>query len=528
MAVSKNSSSSRRSKVAPGGTTSSGGKGVAVTLLCFAACLTVMAAAAAYFYQTGATLYSGDAEAHLNIARRVIDSRTPGWGQLGTTWLPLPHLLMIPLVRLDWYWRTGLAGAIPSAILMALAGTFLFAAVRRILGNTLPAATAAAVFLLNPNTLYLGSIPMTEPMLYASLFALLYFTVRFADTKGWGALVGAGLAASAGTLTRYEAWFLLPFVAVYIWVHAPGKRWRSALLFSVIAGAGPLLWFAHNWWYFEDPLYFYRGPWSAKSIQGKRSYPGKGDWQVAARYFFEAGRMLAGLPALVIAGAGAIAAMAVARARWALLLLLLPPAFYVWSIHSSGTPIFVPTLEPHSWYNIRYAMAFLPLVALGAAALVRFTANFAKPAAFALVLLSLLPFAIDWKSAPITLQEAEINSRGRREWTAQAVQFLRVATGPHETFFTSFNDMTAIYRTLGVPLKDTLTGDNNPHFWLAEARPSFFLWEDWAVVMGGDTVQTIIDKARLHGPRYELSKRIFVKNQPVIEIYHRQYENPLR
>ena len=80
-----------------------------------------MACAVWYFYRTGATLYYGDAEAHLNIARRIIDSRTPGWNQIGTTWLPLPHLLMIPFVRHDRLWMTGLAGAIPSAIAMALA-----------------------------------------------------------------------------------------------------------------------------------------------------------------------------------------------------------------------------------------------------------------------------------------------------------------------------------------------------------------------------------------------------------------------
>jgi len=73
-----------------------------------------MAAAIAYFYRTGSTLYAGDGEAHLNIARRIVDSRTPGWSQVGTTWLPLPHLLMIPLVRNDWMWRTGLGGAIVS------------------------------------------------------------------------------------------------------------------------------------------------------------------------------------------------------------------------------------------------------------------------------------------------------------------------------------------------------------------------------------------------------------------------------
>ena len=45
----------------------------------------------------GYTLYYGDAEAHLNIARRILDSRTPGPEQLGTVWLPLPHLHFLNL-----------------------------------------------------------------------------------------------------------------------------------------------------------------------------------------------------------------------------------------------------------------------------------------------------------------------------------------------------------------------------------------------------------------------------------------------
>src|SRR6267154_1736043 len=103
MAASKNSKNSRISN------------GVA-TAICLLACAAVMAAALAYFHRTGVTLFYGDAEAHLDIARRIVDSRTPGWSQVGTTWLPLPHLLMIPLVRNDWLWTTGLAGAITSGI----------------------------------------------------------------------------------------------------------------------------------------------------------------------------------------------------------------------------------------------------------------------------------------------------------------------------------------------------------------------------------------------------------------------------
>jgi hypothetical protein len=81
--------------------------------------------------------------------------------------------------------------------------------------------------------------------------------------------------------------------------------------------------------------------------------------------------------------------------------------------------------------------------------------------------------------------------------------------------------LTAIYRTRGIPLHETLTGDNDVEWAAAVARPDMVLSTDWAVVMGGDTVQGVIDKARLNGPRYELARRFTVKGAPVIEIYRR-------
>src|ERR1700694_5606477 len=74
------------------------------------------AAAIAWFHSRGYILYFGDAECHLNIARRMVDSRTPGYDQVGTVWLPLPHWAMLPFVRVDALWFSGLAGAIPSGI----------------------------------------------------------------------------------------------------------------------------------------------------------------------------------------------------------------------------------------------------------------------------------------------------------------------------------------------------------------------------------------------------------------------------
>src|SRR6185295_3146288 len=125
--------------------------------------LAALSCTAAWFvYSRGYTLYYGDAEAHLNIARRVFDSRTPQWEQIGTVWLPLPHLVMMPFLRSLRLWTTGLAGVIPSAASFVVAGVALFAATRRVFQSAAAGFASVLVFALNPNLLYLQSTPMTE------------------------------------------------------------------------------------------------------------------------------------------------------------------------------------------------------------------------------------------------------------------------------------------------------------------------------------------------------------------------------
>src|SRR3954470_3702704 len=130
--------------------------------------LAILSAGAVWFVmQHGYTLYSGDAASHLSIARRVTDSRTPGIDQVGTVWLPLPHLLMIRPAADDQLWRSGLAGAIPSATCFVLGAAFLFAAAKSVFASRAAGAAAASLLALNPNLLYLQSTPMTEPIFLA-------------------------------------------------------------------------------------------------------------------------------------------------------------------------------------------------------------------------------------------------------------------------------------------------------------------------------------------------------------------------
>src|ERR1044071_3883519 len=95
----------------------------------FATCVSVFAFL--FYYRQGEVLLYGDAIAHINIARRVFDSRTPGLLQLGTVWLPLPHLLMIPFLISDSAWQTGVGGSVPSMIAYVLSVVGVFRLVRR-------------------------------------------------------------------------------------------------------------------------------------------------------------------------------------------------------------------------------------------------------------------------------------------------------------------------------------------------------------------------------------------------------------
>jgi Dolichyl-phosphate-mannose-protein mannosyltransferase len=481
------------------------------------------AAAVTVFYSNGWLLYYGDAEAHLNIARRMVDSRTPGYDQVGTVWLPLLHWLLVPFARVDALWVNGLAGAIPSAIAFLLAGTFLYAAANRIFDCTSAALAATGLFALNPNVLYLQSIPMTESVFSACLLGLLYFTVRFRDTQGWGAVAGAGIAACAASLTRYEGWFLLPFAAVYLGIAARRNRLAVVLIFSLLAGLGPLFVLAHHWWLTGDALAFYRGPYSPRAIQGGADYPGKHDWREAFLYYRTAAQLCAGTCLPLVALGGALAAL-YRRAFWPLLLLALPGIFFVWSMRfSGGTPIFIPTLPPFSYYNSRYGMAVLPLLALAGAGLISVAPRSLRAAVAVLVIIAAV---IPWVAHPspsnwVTWEESRVNSVARREWTRQTADYLRRRYVRGSGIFTGFGDLTGVYRSLGIPLRETFTPDNGLPFDAAVSRPELFLHEPWVVTMGGAAAQTAVNRAARLGIVYSLEKTIIVKDAPVIEIYRR-------
>ena len=337
-------------------------------------------------FERGYVLLYGDAVAHLGIARRILDSRNPGLVQLGGVWLPLPHLLMLPLVQKMQWWQSGLAGTWPSLACYILGVAGFYRLCRRMLVPRW-AMTATAFYALNPNLLYLSTTAMTEPLFLALLIWITLLTVECVDAiraaQQVGVvrrLIGLGLLIFAAVFTRYDGWVL----GAAVWCVLTWHLWRARELwrrvvpafaaFTLLAVAGPLLWLWYNQHFYHDPLDFMRGPYSAPAIEKKTSPPGSRHYRGWhnpgwALLFYtrtaqvDAAAWETGFALLAAAVAGFCIAVR-RRIELASLLLWMPLAFYVYSIAYGSVPIFIPQLWPHSYYNARYGMELLPALAL--------------------------------------------------------------------------------------------------------------------------------------------------------------------
>jgi hypothetical protein len=504
-----------------------------------------------YFYSHDKILLYGDAVAHINIARRVFDSQFPGLAQLGTVWLPLPHLLMIPFIVNDRMWSSGAGSSLPSMV------AFVFGAVgiAKIFwssglfsseendGRTLYWAgwLAAVVYLCNPNLLYMQSTAMTEPLALALAVWAIYFYCRFVaeqraalvdsiDEKASadrGARAGKSLlycsfVLAAAALTRYDCWFLAAAIAVAAFAQLFPRcrslalvRYKQAVLgrlrisfvrFAAIVALVPMFWLAYNQALFGNALEFANGKYSARAIEqrsieaGNPPHPGSGSTKAAFAQYWAATRLnldngrIGGI-VLLLAIAGSVALL-FAETSLALLMWL-PLGFYIWSIAYGGIPIFVPERYPFSYYNVRYGLELVPAIAVSFGYLLllifrRMTSRRLQVAfATASVLLIVVTYVNAWMSGPACLREGEINSAGRialhKEIAAKLQQL-----PPDSTFVVSLTEHVGVFERAQIPLRRTWNESSHRK---DEKEFSFPLTRgDYVLAFDGDHVSQMVSE----------------------------------
>lgn len=207
--------------------------GFAFLLASFVA-LILGSVATAYYATQDLTLSHYDAKAHLVVARRIFDSLTPGWRQIGAVWLPLPHVLNAIPVQVDAWYRTGLSGVVISMLSFAAAAGSLTWLVARLSGSLTAALATLAVFVYQPDLLYLQATPMTEPLLLGLTIGGIALLYRWTTTDGAASAWPAGLVLALACLTRYEAWPMTVAAGLVAWL----TLWRRGIGLSRSLAAG--------------------------------------------------------------------------------------------------------------------------------------------------------------------------------------------------------------------------------------------------------------------------------------------------
>ena len=364
-----------------------------------------------------------DAQAHLDIARRVVDSTTPGLQMLGTVWLPIPHILMLPFTLVDKWWWNGISGGIVgfAAYIITVACTHDFLARRT--GSPRFAWLGTGFVLFNPSLLYLQTTAMTEPVLLACLVASVNGLDRWNDTSSHRALIASACCAALAVGTRYDGWFYVlvatPMVAWLAWRgHSTTKKWwRDTLIFSAPSAIMVIAWLVFNWVYFGDPLEFQRGVWSAQSQQAAIAAQGGsatgGHLVMSLGYYLGATGLTAGILLTLLGTAGAVAYLARMRhvGPTALLLLVALP-FNVLALWGRQSVIQLPWSHPAGVLNLRYGVMMIPglaaMVVLGAVLIGRSGPGWRKGmllACLAGVAAQMALFAVNWPTQAGALRE---------------------------------------------------------------------------------------------------------------------------
>jgi hypothetical protein len=501
-----------------------------------------------YYSRSGDVLLYGDAVAHINIARRVFDSKTPGLLQLGTVWLPLPHLLMMPFILSKQMWQSGSGGSIPSMAGYVFGVLGIFRLVRAAFGRDgdgvvkVGVWVAAILYAANPNLIYMQATAMGESLYLAFfIWAVVYFA-EFAQggVKAERALTKCGLCLFGACLTRYDGWFLAVVLVVCVVIASPpfdsaqGKllakdarngaprpsltSCRMVLAkFILLAAAGPALWLAYNAVVYRNPLEFANGPYSAKAIEQKTATvnPAKGNLFAAGSYFLKAAELdvaeanWQGRLWLFLALVGSLVAGFSGRGRVALLLWV-PLPFYALSVAYGSVPIFVPVWWPFSRYNLRYGLQLLPafamFVPLGILFLVQSAARIPRIAIFrdrwehgaaiaSVLALVIASYAAIWRADPICYREAAINMRGRVALDKQLAGWIK-SLPSESTLLMYLGEHAGALEQAGIPLRRVIN-EGNHRVWKQPFDPEG-LWEraladpaeyaDYAVGFDGDAV----------------------------------------
>jgi hypothetical protein len=460
-----------------------------VTLILFFILTMISITSFLYFLSNGLGVSYNDARSHLDIARRVVENLKPGFAQLGSVWLPLPHLLATLTVWNDFMWHSGLAGALQSMIAFIATGILTYKILKTLGVGLLGRLTGVFLFALNMNIIYMQSTAMTEMLLLGTMTAGVYELIKWHEDNETSHLIQSGFWIMLSTMIRYDGWFLLIYAIILIIIQGIKKFGFKTteglvILFATLGGFGIFLWIFWNWIIFRDPLYFITGPYAAATQQQQLAQAGvlatKHNLFFSIQTYIYAVIYNAGMLQTILAAIGMVLFWFDNRIntslRFAATALLAPFIFNVLALYLGQSVLFVQGLAGNSWFNVRYGLMMVPSIAVFVGYLVY------RLQSIKYVLVGVIVFVMFFSFVnrdAVTIDDAVYGASGKN--VTQISGWLRNhATDQPGFVLISVASHDAIIFSSGLPMSKFIHEGTGEYWTLAVAHPAH--WARWIIL----------------------------------------------
>lgn len=461
------------------------------------------------YYDNGLGIAYNDARSHLDIGRRVVEGLKPGFAQLGSVWLPLPHVLMLPTIWNDFMWHSGLAGAIPSMLSFIAIGLLIYQFLNKLGTGLLGKTIGVLIWATNTNILYLQSTAMTELLLLFTMTYASYELLLWVKNNNSSHLIKCAFWIMLSTLTRYDGWFLLAWVTsiVGLVILFEGYKRSKSLkvsarnliklvtknftktegmlfLFLTLASFGIFLWLLWNLMIFKDPFYFAFGPYSAKAQQDQIAsageLPTKLNLFLSTKYYLfalaynsNAFLMLYGLFGSIVFFISKDYSL---KIKIAVSALLAPLFFNILALYLGHSVLFIQGLSGTSWFNVRYGVMLVPSIAVFTAIMLEKIKGLRVPLVGIILMLVFFQF---YSKDVVTIDDARVGSSQKN--VSEVSGWLAKNAGPKKGFvLISAASHDAIIFSSGMPMKRFIHEGTGLYWKSATALPD--RWARWIIM----------------------------------------------
>lgn len=456
---------------------------ISVILICLSAISFI------YYLNNNLGLAYNDARSHLDIGRRVVEGLKPGLAQLGSVWLPLTHILMIPTIWNDFMWHSGLSGALQSMVAYVATSVIIFYYLKKLGVSGFASLVGMLVFAFNLNVLYLQSTAMTELLLIATMTAGAYELLLWYEKEKLTDLILTGFWVMLSTLIRYDGWFLLLISTAFIGLYALKKyNFTTAkgmvIMFSVLGGFGVVLWFIWNLLIFKDPFYFAYGPYSAHTQQLQLEQAGvlvtKHNLMLSIKIYLYSIMYNAGILPFALSVIGYLLFLIdkkiKPRIKIVSFALISPFVFNIVALYFGHSVLFIQGLSGNSWFNVRYGVMVLPAIAVFIGYLIHRAFNFRYLITGLLIMVMTISFM---NHDAVTLDDALYGASGKNVkevsgWLKNNVTnkdgFVLISVASHD----------AIIFSSGLPMSRFIHEGTGLYWYKATTNPD--IWARWIIM----------------------------------------------